>query len=158
MKSTWSPHVCIRSLWKTFAILTWLFALCQQQSFLEDKASLEVFFMIVFQTDQPVCVHSLARQRIQLCITSWYPKFIGSLFGMPPSSIYRTIGLGGKMVWTMTYVSLCAQALFEGIVSMQKAWACTVVQRFRRINSSRRQLSCTNCRISGEIRRTWELV
>ena len=36
-------------------------------------------------------------------ITSLYPNFNGSHFGLPPSSIPRMIGLGGKFVWTMTY-------------------------------------------------------
>ena len=36
-------------------------------------------------------------------ITSWYPKFNGSHFGLPHSSIHRMTGLGGKMGWTMTY-------------------------------------------------------
>ena len=31
-------------------------------------------------------------------ITSWYPKFNGSHFGLPPSSIHKMTGLGGKMV------------------------------------------------------------
>ena len=30
-------------------------------------------------------------------------KFNGSHFGLPPSSIHQMTGLGGKMVWTMTY-------------------------------------------------------
>ena len=30
-------------------------------------------------------------------------NFNGSHFGLPPSSIHRMTGLGGKMVWTMTY-------------------------------------------------------
>ena len=36
-------------------------------------------------------------------IMSWYPKFNGSHFGLPPSSTHRITGLGVKMVWTMTY-------------------------------------------------------
>ena len=36
-------------------------------------------------------------------IMSWYPNFNGSHFGLPPSEIHRLTGLGGKMVWTMTY-------------------------------------------------------
>ena len=36
-------------------------------------------------------------------ITSWYPKFNGSHFDLPPSPIYRTTGLGGKMVWMVMY-------------------------------------------------------
>ena len=35
-------------------------------------------------------------------ITSWYPNFNGSHFGLPPSSIHRMTGLGGNFV--------CAQA------------------------------------------------
>ena len=33
-------------------------------------------------------------------ITSWYPKFNGSHVGLPPSSVHRMTGLGGKVVWT----------------------------------------------------------
>ena len=33
-------------------------------------------------------------------ITSWYPNFNGSHFGLPPSSINRMTGLGGKIAWT----------------------------------------------------------
>ena len=36
-------------------------------------------------------------------ITSWYPKFNGSHFGLPPSEIHRMTGLPPKIVWTMTY-------------------------------------------------------
>ena len=32
------------------------------------------------------------------CITSWYPEFNGSHFGLPPSSIHRMTGLGGNFV------------------------------------------------------------
>ena len=35
---------------------------------------------------------------IDRCITSWYPNFNGSHFGLPPSSIHRITGLGGKFV------------------------------------------------------------
>ena len=36
-------------------------------------------------------------------VTSWYPKFNGSHFGLPPSEIHRMTGLPPKIVWTMTY-------------------------------------------------------
>ena len=36
-------------------------------------------------------------------ISSWYPNFNGSHFGLPPWSIHRMTGLGGEMVWTMPY-------------------------------------------------------
>ena len=36
-------------------------------------------------------------------ITSWYPNFNGSHFGLPPSKIHRMTGLPPKIVWTMTY-------------------------------------------------------
>ena len=36
-------------------------------------------------------------------IQSWYPKFNGSHFGSPPSSIHRMTRLGGNPMWTMTY-------------------------------------------------------
>ena len=38
-----------------------------------------------------------------VCITSWYPNFNGSHFGLPPSEIHRMTGLPPKIVWTMTY-------------------------------------------------------
>ena len=38
-----------------------------------------------------------------VCITSWYPKFNGSHFDLPPSSIHRMTGLGGNMAWMMMY-------------------------------------------------------
>ena len=36
-------------------------------------------------------------------ITSWYPNFNGSHFGLPPSSIHRMTGLCGNFPYTMTY-------------------------------------------------------
>ena len=36
-------------------------------------------------------------------ITSWYPNFNGSHFGLPPSEIHRMTGLPPKIVLTMTY-------------------------------------------------------
>ena len=38
-----------------------------------------------------------------LRITSWYPNFNGSHFGLPPSETHRMTGLPPKIVWTMTY-------------------------------------------------------
>ena len=38
-----------------------------------------------------------------VCITSSYPKFNGSHFDLPPSSIHRMTGLGGNFPHTMTY-------------------------------------------------------
>ena len=37
--------------------------------------------------------------------TSWHPKFNGSHFGLPPSSIHSMAGPGGKFVWTTTFAS-----------------------------------------------------
>ena len=36
-------------------------------------------------------------------ISSWYPNFNGSHFGLPPSEIHRMTGLPPKFVWGMTY-------------------------------------------------------
>ena len=36
-------------------------------------------------------------------ITSWYPNFNGSHFGLPPSEILRITGLPPKIACTMTY-------------------------------------------------------
>ena len=50
------------------------------------------------------------RNRWGLCaITSWYPNFNGSHFGLPPSEIHRMTGLRmpPKIVWTMTYSFFC---------------------------------------------------
>ena len=38
-----------------------------------------------------------------VCITSWYPKFNRSHFGLPPSSIHRMTSLRGNFVWAVTY-------------------------------------------------------
>ena len=34
-----------------------------------------------------------------MCITSWYPKINESHFGLPPSSIHKMTGVGGKMTY-----------------------------------------------------------
>ena len=36
-------------------------------------------------------------------ITSWYPNFNVSHFGLPPSEIHRMTGLPPQIVWTMTH-------------------------------------------------------
>ena len=36
-------------------------------------------------------------------ITSWYPNFNGSHFGLPPCEIHRMTGLPPQIVWTMTH-------------------------------------------------------
>ena len=41
-------------------------------------------------------------------ITSWYPKFNGRHFGLPPSSTHRMTGLGGT--WNGVNDEVCAQA------------------------------------------------
>ena len=48
-------------------------------------------------------------------ITSWYPNFNGSHFGLPPSQIHRMTGLPPKIVWTMTYSHRphCSEAGFN---------------------------------------------
>ena len=49
---------------------------------------------------------SCKRQNISIGavrIMPWYPHFTGSHFDLPPSSIDKITGLGGKMAWTMTY-------------------------------------------------------
>ena len=53
-----------------------------------------------------VCKHEgRSRQRWMglVHITSWYPIFNGSHFGLPPSEIHRIPDLPPKIVWTMTY-------------------------------------------------------
>ena len=37
-------------------------------------------------------------------ITSWYPNFNGSHFGLRPNEIHRMTGLPPKIVWSMTYL------------------------------------------------------
>ena len=49
-----------------------------------------------------VCLSKFSRMGL-VRITSWYPNFNGSHFGLPPSSTHEMTGLGGKFVWTMTY-------------------------------------------------------
>ena len=48
------------------------------------------------------CSHC-ACANVVVHITSWYPKFNGSHFGLPPISIHKKTGLGSKMVCTMTF-------------------------------------------------------
>ena len=50
-----------------------------------------------------VVFHSERRTKGLVRITSWYPNFNGSHFGLPPSEIHRMTGLPPKIVWTMTY-------------------------------------------------------
>ena len=45
------------------------------------------------------CEHWMVLVRI----TSWYPNFNGSHFGLPSSEIHRMTGLPPQTVWTMTY-------------------------------------------------------
>ena len=49
------------------------------------------------------CITSCCVEMGAVRITPSYPKFNGSRFGLPPSSIHKMAGLGGKMVWTMMY-------------------------------------------------------
>ena len=39
-------------------------------------------------------------------ITSCYPNFNGSHFGLPPNEIHRMTGPGSKIMWTMTYLQM----------------------------------------------------
>ena len=48
------------------------------------------------------CSHC-ACANVVVHITSWYPKFNGSHFGLPPVSIHKKTGLGSKVVCTMTF-------------------------------------------------------
>ena len=89
--------------------------------------------------------------------------FNGSHFDLPPSSIHRMTGLGGKMVWTMTYsqrlhLHLCSSpatinfmiGAWESFVSSNCAWRST---------SSRVTLSSTTilrlCATCGFKRQAW---
>ena len=48
--------------------------------------------------------HQMRPQTMGLVrITTWYPNFNGSHFGLPPSEIHRMTRLPPKTVWTMTY-------------------------------------------------------
>ena len=52
----------------------------------------------------PIRTSSSATYEMGLvCITSWYPNFNRSHFGLPPSEIHRMTGLPPKIVWTVTY-------------------------------------------------------
>ena len=64
-----------------------------------------------------------------VCIMWWYPKFNGSHFGLPPSSIQRQrmTGLGGKLVWTVTRLhrsQFCLSSRIRYAVSVMRR--CTV--------------------------------
>ena len=50
-----------------------------------------------------VCLLSISALMGRVHVTSWYPNFSGSHFGLPPSEIHRMTGLPPKIVWTMTY-------------------------------------------------------
>ena len=53
-----------------------------------------------------VCVRKSLRSQPSMGlvrITSWYPNFNGSHFGLPPTEIHRMTGLPPIIVWTMTY-------------------------------------------------------
>ena len=64
-----------------------------------------------------------------MLITSWYPNFNGGHFGLPPSSIHRMTGLGGKMVWTMTYAH---SPHWQRAANMTQLQTCTLPQRRHR--------------------------
>ena len=62
-----------------------------------------VRFSWVLSGDRPKGLkRSVSKPMGAIRITSWYPKFNGShfYFCLPPSSIHRTIRLGGEMMWT----------------------------------------------------------
>ena len=50
------------------------------------------------------CLEIICSQKRAVLFKSWFPNCNGSRFGLPPSSICKmSTGLGGKIVWTMTY-------------------------------------------------------
>ena len=51
-------------------------------------------------------------------ITSWYPNFNGSHFGLPPSEIHRMTGLPPKIVWTIITCSHRPHTIGIGTVSL----------------------------------------
>ena len=64
------------------------------------------FFYIMMQkvkNDQKLKSRGSAMKMGLVRITSWYPNFNGSHFGLPPSEIHRMTGLPPKIVWNMTY-------------------------------------------------------
>ena len=50
------------------------------------------------QLSSPVFIPPSHRSMGLVRITSWYPEFNGSHFGLPPNTIHQMTGLGGKMV------------------------------------------------------------
>ena len=84
--------------------LEWIFIMTPSHAWKSFVKASPYFFYNIF-TDQV----RLRRGQIQCCwmwlvrITSWYPNFNGSHFGLPPSEIHRMTGLPPKIMWTMTY-------------------------------------------------------
>ena len=71
-------------------------------------------------------------------IASSYPNFNGSHFGLPPSSIHRMTGLGGKFVWTVTYIHtgpICQSACQIDSLDQIEASHCILTNRGERIFS-----------------------
>ena len=56
-------------------------------------------------------------------ITSWYPKFNGSHFGLPPSSVHKMTGLGGKFVVNDDGMRTCTGPTDHELLKVPARWA-----------------------------------
>ena len=103
----------LRPLWPLHRTRRWLATSCDRYCRTANQRSLNVkktLFKYATSFHEmenfPWCASPRAFQRYQMGlvrITSWYPNFNGSHFGLPPSEIHRMTGLPPKVVWTMTY-------------------------------------------------------
>ena len=60
--------------------------------------------------------------RLWTFVMSWSPKFNGSHFGLPPSSIHRTTGLGGNFVQTTHGVWYSHRLHLPRAATVQESW------------------------------------
>ena len=80
-------------------------------------------------------------------IMSLYPKYNGSHFGLPPSSIQKMIGLVGSLVWTRTYSHEPHRwdAYVSIILCIQRSWypihacACPIYHTSKKAKKSEGQ-------------------
>ena len=88
-------------------------------------------------------------------ITSWYPNFNGSHFGLPPSVIHRMTGLPPKIVWTMTYSHRPHSRSFwcrccRGGISSSSSLPTTVCMKKKTLSSSV-ELDVEHCYIDEHV-------
>ena len=64
-------------------------------------------------------------------ITSWYPNFNGSHFGLAPSEIHRMTGLPPQIVWTMTYSHRPHPGAERRVISTNFDWSSGAVENLK---------------------------